>query len=223
LTRPDRDRGLSFGERMFVKMLNGFSRMTEGYYFAFAEELVRQHGVKGMMKWGGATAAATKAILEYFGHEDGHLMAAFASFWNGCDYCAYGHVLAHNLHYFEHTGKLFPLDEEEVLPLMRTRDTDVMNELRRRFAAPEFARKLQLLERKNQLRLEEGPADQPDDKMLLRCIALYEWINECSIVAEAPAPPLGPIAKKRDLHQRYLEARKPERAARAAAKAAVTV
>jgi hypothetical protein len=217
----DRSRKLSVVERMFLASIDAIGEITVGYRIAFAEELIRQHGIKGFWKWGQTTQNIFIEICKHFGEENGHLMASFASFWNGCDYCAYGHMLAHNLHFFERTGKLFTIDEEDILPLMRMKDAEVMGELRQRLSgSPDFARKLELIERKNYLRLEEGPADGPDDKMLLKCIALYEWVNECSIVVGAPAPPLGPIAKKKDLHKRYLEALKPERAKRAPLKPA---
>ncbi|MBL8957095.1 MAG: hypothetical protein JNK82_40350 [Myxococcaceae bacterium] len=211
----DRNRKLSLIERAFLATINGLGDLVTGYTIAFGEELVRQHGLRGFFKWAGVTQKTFDEICAHFGVEDAHLMASLASFWNGCDYCAYGHMLAHNLYVFERTGELFPVDEEDVVSLMRMRDSEVMGELRSRLGkAAAYARKLELVERKNHLRLEEGPADGPDDKMLLKCIALYEWVNECSIVAGAPAPPLGVIAKKKALHQRYLEARAPERASR---------
>jgi hypothetical protein len=216
MSRPDRSRKLAWYERAFLSTMDSLSNLTIGYTLGFSEELIRQHGLQGFFKWAKHTQAATDAVFAFFGEEDGHLMASLASFWNGCDYCAYGHMLGHNIHVYAHTGKLFTIDEEEVPMLMRMRDVEVMAELRKRLAAPEYANKLRLVERKNQLRIEEGPLQTPEDKMLIKCIALYEWINECSIVADAPAPPLGPIAKNKKAWKKYLEARKAERASRPA-------
>jgi len=151
------------------------------------------------------------------GEGEAHLLSSFASFWNGCDYCTYGHMLAHNLHWYHDTQKLFPLDEQEVtLALMRRSDDEVLAEVRRVLGAPEYASRLTRVEALAKVRageLAQPPTDE--QKLLLRCLAMYDWVNECSIVVGAPAPPLGPIARNKDLRRRYDEARQADRAARA--------
>lgn len=204
---------LTWYEKAFIKTTRALAGVSIGYYVNFDEELVRQHGITGFLKWGRTTQAMFEEITAKLGTEEAHLVAAFASFFNGCDYCSWGHLFALNLLHLERTGKLYPIDEVEVLELMRTGDTAVMQELERRLA-PEFPEHLRLLLRQHQLRtLESGPVSE-EDRVLVRSITLFEWVNECSIVVNAPAPPMDRIAKKKALLARYEALRAPLRAER---------
>lgn len=200
-------RELTWAERSLLKLVQWGNARRDGYVIAFAEELIRHHGIRGFFRWARETEAALVEVTGFFGDEDGHLMSSFASFWNGCDYCAYGHMVAHNIHYFHRTGQLFVIDEGEVEGLMRLTDQAVLENLGVRFADPAFARKLALVKRLHALRGVEGPLESPEDTMLLKCNGIYEWINECSIVAHAPSPPLGKVAKDKALLERYRLAR----------------
>ena len=204
---------LTWYQKAFIKSMRALAGVSIGYYVNFDEELVRQHGIAGFMKWGQATQAAFEEITEKLGVEQAHLVAAFASFFNGCDYCSWGHLFALNLLLLERTGKVYPIDEVEVLDLMRLGDNAVMDELKRRLAA-EHPEHLRLLVRQHELRTLEGGPVSEEDRILVRSIALFEWVNECSIVVNAPAPPMDPIAKKKALLARYEAMRAPQRAER---------
>lgn len=211
-------RELTWLQRLFIRVTRWLADQSIGYYIDFDEELVRQHGIIGFFKWSKSTAAATNALEQGFGSERMHLVAGFASFFNGCDYCAWGHLFALNLEYFKRTGQLYPIDEVEVLELMQRGDASVMEELERRLAGePDH---LRLIKRQAVVRdAPPGMALNDEDKLLVKSVALFEWINECSIVVNAPAPPMGRIARQKDLIARYREARAPGRAQRDAAKA----
>ncbi len=121
-------------ERGFVATMNTMTRVTQGYEVAFTEELVRQQGIGGFFKWAGATQGIWNEMVAMFGEPNAHLLASFASFWNGCDYCAYGHMLAYNLHHFEHEDALFAIDEREVPVLLRKRDSEILGLVKERLA-----------------------------------------------------------------------------------------
>ena len=211
-------RELSWYEKAFLKSARVLAGWHIGYSVNFDEELLRQHGISGLIKWGRATQAAFDHIATKLGLEEAHLVAAFASFFNGCDYCSWGHLFALNLIYLERTGKLYPVDEEEVLELMRRGDSAVFEELRLRLG--EHPEHLRLLLRQQELRTLEGGPVSEEDKIIVSSITLFEWVNECSIVVNAPAPPMDPIAKKKALLARYEALRAPQRAERARAKVA---
>jgi len=202
---------LNFLQRGFVSALHKMSELSEGYTVGFLDELVRQHGILGFFKWAKGTTAVWNELAGRYGEKDAHMVASFASLWNGCDYCAYGHLLAFNLEHFQQTGELFPLDEQEIHQLLRMRDQEILAVVAERFSAAGQQHLAQLLQRQHQLKVLGGVAETEEDRYLLRAAALYEWVNECSIVAEAPAPPLGRIAKDRDLRIRYDEARRQQR------------
>jgi hypothetical protein len=202
---------LNWYERLFVKAIDALAQSAQGFHLSFTDELVREHGIKGFFKFGAASEACWNDILKHFGELDAHLLASMASFWNGCDYCAHGHMLAHNLLIYEETGQLFPLDEETVGVLMRKPDAEMLDFLRHLLA--DRTQILKHLERLFELRngLAKPDPASPDDVLLMRAVGLYEWMNECSITVRAPAPPLGPVAKKKDLLRRYQAARQATR------------
>lgn len=200
-------RDLSLGERVFVSAMNGLSLVSRGFVAGFTAELVRQHGVGGFFKFAGKTEGLWNQMVARFGERDAHLLASLASFWNGCDYCAYGHMLAFNLHVFHDSHELFPISEQEIPRLLRERDADVMARLRVAFGGPRFARQLELLERQFALKMGTASPSTDEDRAITQANALYEWVNECSIVVEAPAPPLGKIAKHKSLQREYVAAR----------------
>jgi hypothetical protein len=201
---------LSVLERTFVNCMQTLTELTEGYAVTFLDELVRQHGISGFFRWAKATNKVWADLVERYGERETQLLAAFGSFWNGCAYCAYGHLLAHNLLVFKEGGTLFPIDEDEVDELLQKRDQDILDRVRERLSSPAFEQTRTLIER--QYALKSGaPPQSEDDRLLLTSVALYEWINECSIVVKAPAPPFSPIAKQRTLRSRYEELRKRQR------------
>ncbi|GEM_PF-752346 len=208
-----KQRKLNVVERFLIWVMRKFAGVTLGYAVSFDEEIMRQHGVTGFFKFARATSQGYADLEKKFGNELAHLLAAFSSFFNGCDYCAWGHLYATNLIYFDRTDQLYPIDETEVRDLMMMRDREVLAELERRLGtvAPEHFR---LLKRQQEVRFAEGPSNGEEDRLLVRSIALYEWVNECSIVSESPAPPLDVVAKKHDLIARYNARRQPERDAR---------
>lgn len=213
-------RKLTLPQRVFLRMLQGMLRLTYGSEIAFAEELVGYHGIFGYIAYARATYPIWFQLADFFTERDANLVASFASFWNGCDYCAYGHLYAYNLMYFQETGQLFPVDEQEVLELLSLRDTQIIETLKGRLAAPEHARAREFLERQYELKLGKAVATTKTDEMLNKSLAYYDWVNECSIMSDAPAPPLGTVGRNKALMKRYAEARSPERARRAAESAA---
>lgn len=213
-------RKLNLIERAFLGALRFVSEPAEGYWASFMEEVVRTYGLSGFVKWAQGTVKAQKALFEHFGEKETHLYSAMASAWNGCDYCAYGHMLAYNLLEYSETQKLFPIDEREMPELLRMRDQEILALLRERLKAPEHQKTLARLERQYQLRIGTAQGENPDDRFLNMANALYEWVNECSIVFDAPAPPLGRVAKQKSLRARYELARSTERGGNGAMPAA---
>ncbi len=205
------ERKLSALERTFVACMQMLSEMTQGHTVGFLEELVHQHGISGFFKWAEGTNRCWTVLAERYGERDAHLLAWYASMGNGCQYCAQGHLFAHNLHFFQDRGGLYPLAEDEVGAMMTRPDGALLEELRQRLSAPEHATGLRLVERLHALRSGGPVAADAEDPYLRQALGLYEWVNECSIVATAEAPPLGPIARQKVLRTRYAQARRLQR------------
>lgn len=206
MASPRRD--LTFVERTVMNTLRAMFETTEGYYGAFDEEMIRHRGLGEYLKSLVYLSKHWIRLNKFFGADNTHILAFYSSLWNGCMYCGYGHLYAHNLNYFARTGKLFPLDEQEITTYVRAKDEDLMALVRERLADPEYAQQLRLIERLYYVRMEKLEAGNTQEDELLRLsIPYYSFINECSIVVEEQAPPMGKVAKNKDLIARYQLAR----------------
>ncbi|MBL9004220.1 MAG: hypothetical protein JNJ46_08240 [Myxococcales bacterium] len=201
-------RDLTLIERMVMKTIRALTEASEGYFAAFDEEMIRSWGVRGFLKACAIMAKHWARIEKQFGVENAHMVAFYSSMWNGCTYCGYGHLYAHNLNYFQRTGQLFPMREDEIEVRMRATDEEILSWVRTHLSGPEFGDKLRLIQRLYAVRMGSlEPGDAAEDEVLRLSIPFYSFINECSIVVESLAPPIGRIAKQKALIERYQEAR----------------
>lgn len=200
-------------ESWIASLLEFMQQRRTGYAVAFTQELVRQYRLRELLRVSRAVQGTWRRVQGSLGEQNAHLVAAFGSLWNGCHYCAKGHLLAHNIRFFEQTGRVFPLDERALQGLLSLRDAEILAIIRRLLSG-EHERKRALLERQfllkfstpNQVMAQLG--DPRVDAVLAMANALYDFMNDCSIVAEdADPPPLGPMAKDAELVRRYQEAR----------------
>jgi hypothetical protein len=202
------------GHALVLALRKG-GRIVEGYEVSFLDEALRSFGLRGFLRWMKVSASVWAEMVARWGEQDAHLLAAGASLWNGCSYCAYGHLLAFNLHVFEAGHGLTGLDEARLPALLTLPDAQVLEELERHLAAPPFAHARALVRRQYALHSGVAGVEGEDDVLLRRTHALYAWVNECSITVEPPAPPLGRIARKAPLRRHY-EAVRAQRRAEAA-------
>lgn len=202
-----RRRELTALERLAVRTFQRTTKMWQGYHVEFLGEVILTHGILGFSRWGQFCWEVERKMQKAFGDRNAALLGAFASFWNGCDYCAWGCLLAHNLLYFEETGKLFPIPEPRFVKLMRQPDQVALAAVEEALADPEWAEVRRLVRLQQEL-VASGREPATEEERLLRDgLHLYDVLNECSIVVDAPAPPLHPVAKKTELRERYRLAR----------------
>ena len=211
-------RDLTLVERTVMKTLRALFEVSEGYYGLFDEEMIRHRGLGEYLKSLVYLSKHWIRINKQFGQENAHILAFYSSLWNGCVYCGYGHLYAHNLNVFQRTGKLFPLSEQELEQYMRTRDEDLLDMVRSRLTDPEFAEQRRLIERLYAARMDTlEPGNPEEDELLRLSIPYYSFINECSIVVEEKGPPMGKVAKDKALIDRYHQARAADKAQSASA------
>lgn len=198
-------RPLTWLERLLTALIKSLQQRGEGWSFAYLDEVFRQHGVRGMVSHMAAVDRAWKRVNARFGELDAHLLAGMGSVWNGCAYCAVGHLWAYNLLFFEKTGELFPLDEAELTGLLRRTDDEILALLRQRLAT--YEAQLKLIER--QYLLKRGaPVESELDSHIDVCNAIYDWMNDCTIQpVERPAALMDRKGRQRDLLERYEKAR----------------
>lgn len=205
MTESLEPRPLTRFERALVAFFGFVQRRSEGWAFDYMDQVIRDHGLRGMFRTLAAADRAWRRINAWFGEQDAHLLAGMGSLWNGCAYCAVGHIWAHNLLFFEKTGEIFPFDEAELTQLLRSTDDEILALLRQRLAPLEAQR--QLVERQYELK-RGAPVQSEADSYLDVCNALYDWMNDCTIQpTERPAPLMDRKGRQRDLRERYEKAR----------------
>ncbi len=203
---PRRD--LTLVERTVMNTLRTMFEATEGYYGAFDEEMIRHRGLGEYLKSLVYLSKHWIRLNKFFGVENTHILAFYSSMWNGCIYCGYGHLYAHNVNLFARTGQLFPLDEQELDEYVRTKDEDLLALVRERLSTPDFAGQLRMIERLYAVRTGTlEPGNSEEDELLRLSIPYYSFINECSIVVDQKGPPMGKVAKDKALLARYHQAR----------------
>jgi hypothetical protein len=207
------DTRLTLVQRGFVVMVRLMTRVAAGYdMHRIQEEMVRTLGVRGTMRLMKMGAELTSTLAGQLGDYTAQTLIAIAAMWNGCRYCVIGHNFSANLFRFRDTGSLGPLDEDELVELMRLTDDELHEALRQRFEASE-PRLWHLVDRMFQLRFRDLDPVEPEDHLLKATLSYWEWLNECTIVLGVDAesgsvPALGFMRASDRLVQTYREARR---------------
>jgi hypothetical protein len=193
--------------RLVARASEVVSRWQRGYAVPFGAEMIMTMGFRGVARAGKQLDESANTIVRIFGERDGQLLMGMAAMWNGCTFCSVGHVYAANLYHFRERGELLPLDEREVTRLQRQRDSEVVDELRRRLA-DSLPRTWTLLSRQFDLKSGNAAGTSDDDDGLRLALSAWDWLNDCTITADlAEVPPLCVLAKDKALIQRYRAAR----------------
>ncbi len=214
---------LGFVQRSFVSAMRALTKVSAGYDMGpIQEEMVRIHGMRGTLRLMKLGADVTSTLAGAVGDYTAQTLIGIAALWNGCRYCVIGHIYSANLHLYEKTGKIGPLDEESLIDLMYMTDTESYEALREAFSGPEDAELWGLIDRMFQLRFHDLTPREGNDDLLKATLAYWEWLNECTIILGVDAKPgnvpaLGYMRPSAELIQGYEKARQAARAAQAEA------
>lgn len=199
---------LTLPQRLFLRVLDAMTARAIGKPVPWMAEMVRIHGIRRGLVFASATQRANELVTGRYGIRDGQILIGLAAMWNGCVFCSRGHVWAANLYHFRERGELFALDDAEVLPMQQLPDQEALARVLGTLAAPEHARLRELIERQFHLKRGDATGESEEDRYLRVSIATWDWISECSIGTQPDQVfPPDPIARDRDLCERYLRAR----------------
>lgn len=214
---------LRLHQRAALRALSVLGRLTTGYDVPFLADVVAQYGLRGAMARLGTLEKIVAVLEAAWGTRDAHHLIGFAALYNGCHFCALGHIYAANLVHFRDTGAVFPLDERALRERMRVDDDrQLLDFVRARLTDPTHAGLVALLERQFQLKVGEAPhpalgtapAGSPTervDDLLAMTITAYDWLNHCSLASgtgESEVVSLiAPLHRDRALRRRYDAAR----------------
>jgi hypothetical protein len=141
-----------------------------------------------------------------------HLACVVASLFNSCAYCAYGHARAMELHYFRENGRLFPLDEHELIGLSHVEHGEAQARLERALQAAGMAEEIPMVQRIQAMKLESALPISEEDKRLAHLVEMFNVLNSCGIDNQVPFDNAhDPINRDAAIQARYAEARLAER------------
>lgn len=193
--------------RAAARLMWTISRRKWGLEAVLMPVIVRQLGPLGAVRWMSANIPKYERAVEDLGPIRANLVFAVASLLNGCAYCTFAHGRAFELHYFEQRGKLFPLDDQELISLIPLTDADVRGRLDAALIEAELESEIPILERLYALKL-EGIEPNEADAHLVHAVAMYDFLNFCAIESQAALDDAHDrINKDEALKQRYAETR----------------
>ena len=202
---------LSLLANLGVKAMRGMAKITQGYDPIFLGEMVNLLGFSGLTEWSEKLQGVADAAEARFGVIDAQVLISFAAMLNGCRVCSVGHMYVANLHYFDETGGLFPIDEREVYDLQALEDEVLFQTLEERLEGERFDNVRRLLDRIYDLKFRGAEVADADDEHLEGLIGVWDLLSECTIVQDitdaSQIEPLTTIAKNKDLIRRYQAAR----------------
>jgi hypothetical protein len=170
-------------------------------------EIVRQFGPVGGVRWFVRNLPPYERAIKEIGGERTNLICCAASLFNGCAYCTHACARAFQLYYFDRSGKLFPLDDHQIISLIELPDTEALDKLDGALKEAGLDEEVTLIRRLYEIKL-EGSEPKSDDAFLVHAIHMFDDLNFCSIDGQLGADEAHDrINRDIGLQQRYAAAR----------------
>jgi len=202
----------TLSQRMAVGLLRRITTTLWGAPPLLLPQIVEHLGPLGALSWFVKNLPEYEAILKDWGPLRTHLLCIEASLLNGCSYCIHAHAYAFELHYFREHGRLFPLDEHELIALRDGSDAELKETLKGALRACAMSEDEALFDRLWRIKFDgEEPADGTE-RRIAHLLRMFDMLNFCGIDSRTPFDHAhDPINKDAELKRRYAEARLSQR------------
>lgn len=195
--------------RPATAVLEGIGNKLWGFKPNLMRHFVAQHGPVGAVSWFASNMPKYERILKRWGPIRTHLVATAISATNGCPYCTHGHAIAFQLHYFRDHGRLFPIDEHQMVALGSQPTDEVFAAFANALMTADLDSELPTLRRTHALIEDRNDADGETDAALLHLIDMFAALNACGIASNAEIDQVhDPINRDLALIERYEAARR---------------
>jgi hypothetical protein len=206
----------SLSKRAATGVLRGLTGALWGDAPFLIEEIVDHLGAAAALRWFMANLPTYESTMKKWGPMRTHLLCVEASLLNGCSYCMHAHAYAFQLHYFKETGKLFSLDEHQVIALRDRPDDELKATLQGALRASEVPSEADLFDQLWARKFLWAPPKDDTERRIDHLLKMFETLNFCGIDRQVPFDHAhDPINKDVHLKRRYAEARLSPTAARA--------
>jgi hypothetical protein len=195
-------------------VLKTYAQLSWGFQPLLLDEIIDRLGGMGAAKWMMQYLPGYTQIIRRQGPVRSHILFTFASLLNGCGYCTFAHGRALGLYFFREYGKLFPVDEDELVQLASLPDVEMKARANAVLEQAGLAAELVVLQRLWAIKFEgDSPKDQLDADVA-HAVGMFDVLNACALVANTEKDDAhDPIRKDKGLVERYEAARKQRRAA----------
>jgi len=175
-------RNLNLLERVVASAFTMVNRLRLGVNFGPAlEAYIEIHGVRGFMEHTKLFELIVQELGEVYGPFEAQLAVGMAGFFNGCRFCAIGHIKSANLILFRDEALLSPVDEADLVEIMVKSDMKVLEEMLLLLEGDRYAVARGMLESLFRMRFGYAEPVTDEDHLLIATIAFWDWTNECTI------------------------------------------
>lgn len=200
-------------QAMSTFLLEKIGQHLWGFKPRLMAHFVKRNGSAKSLGWFARNMPVYERILKSWGPIRTHLVSTTASIINGCAYCTFGHAYSFQLHYLKNTGKLFPLNDEQLLALSSVPRDQIIEQLCIALTEAGLQEEIPIVHRTNELMRGSGELDKPSnpnssDKKILHLISMFAELNACGIEGNVePDEAHDPINKDTELKKQYAKLR----------------
>jgi hypothetical protein len=195
-------------DRTALAILRRITTMLWGRPPLLLPEIVDHLGGAGALGWFAKNLPRYESLMKAWGPVRVHLLCTAASLLNACSYCVYAHGYALELHFFQQEGRLFPIDEHEIVALRKLDDAALRDRWKDTLAQAGLAGEGPLFDRLWKIRFEGAPDGDEIDAGIRHLLRMFEMLNFCGVKGQTPFDHAhDPINKDGELKSRYAEAR----------------
>jgi hypothetical protein len=199
---------MTFFEKIAAALIRGAAARKWGVPPLLMNEIVVRLGAFGSLRWFARNLPRYEKTLKLWGPLRTHLVCIEASLANGCAYCTHAHAYAFELTYFHERGKLFPLDEHEIVQLRNSSDDERHAALNAALEKAELPEEIAVLARVWRMKIGDGTATTDDEKRMKHLLEMFDVLNYCAIDSRTRLDEAhDEINKDEALKLRYAEAR----------------
>lgn len=190
-------------KRVAVGVLEGTARRLWGFPPRLMPYIVEELGGTRALGWFLANMPRYEATRKQFGPMRTHVLSVGISLLNGCPYCTYAHAYPLQLLYLERFGRLFPLDEHEIVGLHRLGEGELLERLRGALREAGLTEEVPVLDRMVALR-GGAPGGGAQDARIAHLLRMFSVLNACGIKGDVQRDEAhDPINRDRELWARY--------------------
>lgn len=194
-------------------LLENIGQYLWGFKPQLMSHFVEQYGSVSSVIWFARKMPKYERILKKRGPIRTHTISITVSLINGCQYCAFGHAHAFQLHYLKYTDTLFPLSNDALLELTSLPGDQAIPMYCSALIGAGLQDEVPIVRKTFELLNSASDSERQNtsdtlDNDISHLIGMFSTLNACGIKGDVePDEAHDPINKDKDLIARYIKLR----------------